>query len=123
MLIHDRWAASMALAFGLVARNPYQSFSQKVSLFCYRDKMSPRQNVKAHVIARAGTYVGPGYAKLSSHSTRMIADKTGLTVGVLVASALVAGTTSKEANEVERVDHSWEDILGKCSSSIRGQKG
>lgn len=36
----------------------------------------------------------------------------GLTVGVLVASALVAGTTSKEANQVERVDHSWEDILG-----------
>ena len=38
--------------------------------------------------------------------------KLGLTVGVLVASALVAGTTSKEANAVERVDHSWEDILG-----------
>ena len=38
--------------------------------------------------------------------------KSGLTVGVLVASALVAGTTSKEANAVERVDHSWEDILG-----------
>ena len=36
----------------------------------------------------------------------------GLTVGVLVASAIVAGTTSKEGQPVERVDHSWEDILG-----------
>lgn len=27
-----RWAASMALAFGIVARNPYQSFSQKASV-------------------------------------------------------------------------------------------
>jgi len=27
----NRWAASTGLAFALVARNPYQSFSQKVS--------------------------------------------------------------------------------------------
>jgi hypothetical protein len=39
-----------------------------------------------------------------------------LTVGVLVASAVVAGTTSKEGKPVERVDHSWEDILGKSLS-------
>jgi hypothetical protein len=57
--------------------------------------------------------VGTGYANLPLHQWNNTADKTGLTVGVLVASALVAGTTSKEANEVERVDHSWEDILGK----------
>ena len=45
--------------------------------------------------------------------------KSGLTVGVLVASALVAGTTSKEANAVERVDHSWEDILGTSPAHLR----
>jgi len=38
--------------------------------------------------------------------------QSGLTVGVLIASALVAGTTSGEGKPVERVDHSWEDILG-----------
>lgn len=39
-------------------------------------------------------------------------DVQGLTVGVLIASAVVAGTTSSEGKPVERVDHSWEDILG-----------
>jgi hypothetical protein len=61
--------------------------------------------------------VGTGYANFHRNQLRWFADKTGLTVGVLVASALVAGTTSKEANEVERVDHSWEDILGKSCTS------
>jgi hypothetical protein len=40
----------------------------------------------------------------------------------LVASALVAGTTSKEANTVERVDHSWEDILGTSIYAV-SEKG
>lgn len=50
----------------------------------------------------------------------------GLTVGVLVTSAIVAGTTSKEGKPVERIDHSWEDILGTypvlCSLTHRAQE-
>lgn len=42
----------------------------------------------------------------------------GLTVGVLVTSAIVAGTTSKDGKPVERVDHSWEDILGEYSDQL-----
>jgi hypothetical protein len=73
-------------------------------------KMPP--GVNAHLLARAGTYVGTRYVNFNALTSGRILIKPGLTVGVLVASALVAGTTSKEANAVERVDHSWEDILG-----------
>jgi hypothetical protein len=68
--------------------------------------------VRAHLLARAGSYVGTRYVNFTRLTSNQILIYSGLTVGVLVASALVAGTTSKEANAVERVDHSWEDILG-----------
>jgi hypothetical protein len=72
--------------------------------------------VKAHIIARAGTYVVTRYLNFNALTSIQTLMKSGLTVGVLVASALVAGTTSKEANAVERVDHSWEDILGMSTA-------
>ena len=75
--------------------------------------------VKAHLIARTGTYVGTRYVKFNALTSGRILIIPGLTVGVLVASALVAGTTSKEANAVERVDHSWEDILGRSPAHLR----
>lgn len=34
-IIGGSWVASLGIAFGIVARNPYQSFSQKVSGDCY----------------------------------------------------------------------------------------
>jgi hypothetical protein len=75
--------------------------------------------VKAHLLARAGTYVGTRCVNFNALTTNQTLMKSGLTVGVLVASALVAGTTSKEANAVERVDHSWEDILGTSPAHLR----
>ncbi|WVO16032.1 hypothetical protein L204_103697 [Cryptococcus depauperatus] len=73
-IIGAGWAASMALAFGIVARNPYQTTSQKV--------------VQARMWAQ------------------------GLTVGLLVGSAMLTGLSAKDNEQPhEVVDHSWKRML------------
>ncbi|WWD22739.1 hypothetical protein CI109_107232 [Kwoniella shandongensis] len=76
-LIGAGWAGSMALAFAIVARNPYQSTSQKV--------------VQARMWAQ------------------------GLTVGLLVSSAMLTGFDSSALDEPRGVhesnDHTWKAIL------------
>lgn len=73
-IIGGSWVASLGIAFGLVARNKYQTFSQKI--------------VQARMYAQF------------------------LTVGVLLASAVVAGVNSQgKKPEMVNNDHSWKDIL------------
>ncbi|WVO22741.1 uncharacterized protein IAS62_004075 [Cryptococcus decagattii] len=75
-LISAAWVGSLGLAFGIVARNPYQSTAQKI--------------VQARMWAQ------------------------GLTVGLLVGGALLAGANSNPPDEFSKVkegDHSWRDIL------------
>ncbi|KAK8844708.1 hypothetical protein IAR55_006557 [Kwoniella newhampshirensis] len=76
-MIGAGWAASMALAFGIVARNPYQSTSQKI--------------VQARMWAQ------------------------GLTVGLLISSAMLTGfdSNSMDAPQIphDTHDHTWKAIL------------
>ncbi|OXC67140.1 hypothetical protein AYX13_04419 [Cryptococcus neoformans] len=75
-LISAAWVGSLGLAFGIVARNPYQTTAQKV--------------VQARMWAQ------------------------GLTVGLLVGGALLAGANSSPSDEYSKKregDHSWRDIL------------
>ncbi|KAL7420210.1 Replication factor C, subunit RFC4 [Cryptotrichosporon argae] len=85
-IIGGSWAGSLAIAWGIVARNPYQTISQKI--------------VQARMWAQ------------------------GLTVGVLIVSAVLAGVNSKGQKPKQPEDHSWEDILeseGKLSHADRVQ--
>ncbi|EIW73244.1 hypothetical protein M231_07877 [Tremella mesenterica] len=83
-VIAGGWAASMGLAFGIVARSP-MTFSQKL--------------VQARMWAQ------------------------GLTVAVLVGSAVVAGTSTAEEEEVgQREDHSWRAILEEEGVLKPGEK-
>ncbi|KAK4686116.1 hypothetical protein P7C73_g4021, partial [Tremellales sp. Uapishka_1] len=83
-IVGASWAASMVVAFGMVARNPYQTLPQKI--------------VQARVWAQ------------------------GLTVAVLIGSAVLAGTNSQGEKPALPEDHSWRTILGR-SSHVRDFAG
>ncbi|BEJ11860.1 hypothetical protein CspHIS471_0203200 [Cutaneotrichosporon sp. HIS471] len=72
-IIGGSWVASLGIAFGIVARNKYQTFPQKL--------------VQARMYAQ------------------------GLTVGVLIASALMAGVNARGQKPELPADHSWRDML------------
>ncbi|GMK57013.1 hypothetical protein CspeluHIS016_0308530 [Cutaneotrichosporon spelunceum] len=72
-IIGGSWVASLGIAFGIVARNKYQTFPQKL--------------VQARMYAQ------------------------GLTVAVLIASAVMAGVNAKGKKPEIPGDHSWRDML------------
>lgn len=83
-IIGGSWVASMALAFGIVARDRYQTFPQKI--------------VQARMWAQ------------------------GLTVAVLVASAVAAGVNAKGEKPKKPVDHSWQDMLDMNGSLTKAER-
>lgn len=83
-IIGGSWVASMAIAFGIVARDRYQTFPQKI--------------VQARMWAQ------------------------GLTVAVLVASAVAAGVNAKGEKPAKPVDHSWQDMLDMNGSLTKAER-
>ncbi|WOO84634.1 Respiratory supercomplex factor 2 [Vanrija pseudolonga] len=72
-IIGGSWVASLGIAFGVVARNKYQTFPQKI--------------VQARMYAQ------------------------GLTIGVLMVSAVLAGVNAQGKKPELPPDHSWRDML------------
>ncbi|TXT05037.1 hypothetical protein VHUM_03857 [Vanrija humicola] len=72
-IIGGSWVASLGIAFGVVARNKYQTFPQKL--------------VQARMYAQ------------------------GLTIGVLMVSAVLAGVNAQGKKPELPPDHSWRDML------------
>lgn len=83
-IIGGSWVASLALAFGIVARDRYQTFPQKI--------------VQARMWAQ------------------------GLTVAVLVASAVAAGVNAKGEKPARAVDHSWQDMLDHNGTLTKAER-
>lgn len=85
----------MALAFGIVARNPYQSTSQKV--------------VQARMWAQGALCL------LRNCFWKTLTDRfLGLTVALLVGSAMATGfDASNNSPPVQSADHSWRRMLGE----------
>jgi hypothetical protein len=83
-VIGGSWAASLGIAFGIVARNKYQTFPQKL--------------VQARMYAQ------------------------GLTVGVLIASAVMAGVNAQGKKPVQPVDHSWRDMLEQGGQLTKAER-
>ncbi|CAK9779829.1 putative mitochondrion protein [Cutaneotrichosporon oleaginosum] len=83
-IIGGSWVASLGIAFGIVARNKYQTFPQKL--------------VQARMYAQ------------------------GLTVGVLIASAVMAGVNAQGKKPVQPADHSWRDMLEQGGNLTKAER-
>jgi hypothetical protein len=84
-IIGGSWVASLGIAFGVVARNKYQTFPQKL--------------VQARMYAQF------------------------LTVGVLLASGVLAGVNAKgKKPEMQNTDHSWKIILENGGTLTQGER-
>lgn len=83
-VIGGSWAASLGIAFGIVARNKYQTFPQKL--------------VQARMYAQ------------------------GLTVAVLMASAVLAGVNAQGKKPEQPIDHSWRDMLEQGGQLTKAER-